>query len=227
MEKQLLQVRAFQTAFNAPMPEKPTLLDTKRAKLRQKLLQEEVTEIKKALEMEDGLDKLESISDGIVDALYILYGTAHEYGIADRLGILFDEVHNANMRKLGADGKPIYREDGKVIKPEGWTPPNLKAILNRRFHLYNGDNATFADDLKAIQEAEVRKFNKTVEREIFKRLKWYDKILARIAQAFSWVSSILESPIKKKIKVISSTDVNYRGVVEIDIYGEKSEIVDY
>jgi predicted HAD superfamily Cof-like phosphohydrolase len=227
MEKQLLMVRAFQTAFDAPMPEKPTRLDEKRAKLRHKLLQEEVTEIKKALAIEEDLDALEAISDGIVDAMYILLGTAHEYGIGDRLPLMFDEVHNANMRKLGEDGKPIYRKDGKVMKPEGWTPPNLKSILNRKFHLYNSDNATFADDLREIQEAETKRFNKSVEKLIFKKLKWYDRILPFIAKPFGWIARKLEAPVKKKVKVITSVDDSYRGVVEIEIYGERFEVVDY
>lgn len=228
MEKQLLQSRAFQTAFDAPMPEKPTLLDEKRAKLRQKLLQEEVTEIKQAFQMEGSeLDKLEAISDGIVDVLYIAFGTAHEYGIADRLPLMFDEVHNANMRKLGPDGKPIYRKDGKVLKPEGWTPPNLKVLLSRKFHLYSDDNATFANDLKAIQAAESKKFNKEVEREIFKRLKWYHRILPRTAQFLEWIARGLERSTKKRVNVIVSTDDNYRGFAEVEVYGEKSQIVDY
>lgn len=222
-----MQVRAFQEAFNAPMPEKPTRLEEKRAKLRHRLLQEEVTEIKKALAIENDLDAMEAISDGIIDAMYILLGTAHEYGIGDRLSIMFDEVHSANMRKLGEDGKPIYRKDGKVLKPEGWRPPNLKSILNRSFHLYNDKNATFADDLKAIQELEARKFNKAVERQIFKSLKWYDRILPRMAQAFSWLADKMESPVKKKVTVITSTDSHYRGVAQIEVYGEKTEIIDY
>lgn len=236
MEKQLLQVRAFQTAFNAPMPEKPTLLVNERAKLRQRLLQEEVTEIENAiksaqeigvLEYDKSLEVLESISDGIVDAMYILLGTAHEYGIADRLPLMFDEVHDANMRKLGPNGKPAYREDGKVMKPEGWTPPNLKVILNRKFHLYSDDNATFGKDLRAIQEAETKRFHREVERQIFKRLKWYDRILPRIAQAFEWVSNKLEAPTKRKVRVVTSTDDSYRGVAEIEVYGERFEVVDY
>ncbi len=209
------------------MPEKPTLLDNKRANLRQKWLQEEVTEIKKALKNPHELEALESISDGIVDAMYILLGTAHEYGIADRLPLMFDEVHDANMRKLGPDGKPIYRKDGKVMKPEGWSPPNLKVILNRKFHLYSDDNATFNKDLVAIQEAETKRFHKQVEREIFKRLKWYDRILPRIAQAFEWVAKKLEAPTKKKVRVVTSTDDSYRGVAEIEVYGERFEVVDY
>lgn len=227
MERQLMQTRAFQSAFNAPMPEKPTMLDNKRAKLRQKLLQEEVTEIKKALNIEGELEALEAVSDGIVDAMYILLGTAHEYGVADRLCLMFDEVHSANMRKLGEDGKPIYRHDGKVLKPEGWTPPNLKTILSRRFHLYSDKNATFSDDLKAIQEAEDKMFEIKVEREIFRRLKWRHRILPRIASCLEKFASFLERPTSRKITVIRSIDKSYRGVVEIEVYGERSEVTDY
>jgi predicted HAD superfamily Cof-like phosphohydrolase len=227
MERQIMQVRAFQTAFDAPMPEKPTLLDPKRAKLRHKLLQEEVTEIKKALLIEDELEALEEISDGIVDSMYTLLGTAHEYGVADRLALMFDEVHNANMRKLGEDGKPIYRKDGKVIKPEGWTPPNLKTILNRKFHLYNDDNATFADDLQAIKAAEDKRFEKKVERAIFKRLKWYHRILPRVASWLEKFAHFIERPTSKRITVVRSIDNSYRGVVEIEVYGEKTEVTDY
>jgi predicted HAD superfamily Cof-like phosphohydrolase len=227
MERQILQVRAFQTAFDAPMPEKPTLLPEKRAKLRHKLLQEEVTEIKKSLTIENELEGLEAVSDGIIDAMYILLGTAHEYGIADRLPLMFDEVHNANMRKLDENGKPIYRKDGKVLKPEGWSPPNLKIILNRKFHLYSESHATFAADLQAIREAEAKKFNKEVESAIFRRLKWYHRILPRISQVFEWAAKKLEAPTKKHVKVIMSTDKSYRGVAEIEVYGERSEIVDY
>jgi len=220
MEKQLLQLRAFQTAFNAPMPEKPTMLDSKRAHLRQRLLQEEVTELKKA-------ETLEDVSDAIIDSMYILLGTAHEYGIADRLSLMFDEVHSANMRKLGDDGKPIYRKDGKVLKPEGWMPPNLKTILSRRFHLLNSNNATFAEYLQAINEAENKMWEKKVERAVFRRMKWYDRILPKVASWFEKFAHFLERPIQKKIKVTRSTDNAYRGVVEIEIYGEKTEVVDY
>jgi hypothetical protein len=173
-----------------------------------------VTEIKKSLTIENELEGLEAISDGIIDAMYILLGTAHEYGIADRLPLMFDEVHNANMRKLDENGKP-------------WSPPNLKIILNRKFHLYSESHATFAADLQAIREAEAKKFNKEVESAIFRRLKWYHRILPRISQVFEWAAKKLEAPTKKHVKVIMSTDKSYRGVAEIEVYGERSEIVDY
>jgi predicted HAD superfamily Cof-like phosphohydrolase len=213
MEKQLLQVRAFQTAFNAPLPEKPAMLDNKRAQFRQKLLQEEVTELKKATD-------LEGVADAICDILYVTYGTAHEYGMADRLSFMFDEVHASNMRKMGEDGKPIYQKSGKVAKPEGWTPPNLLTLLNRRYHLFNDENATFAESLQAMNEAESQRWNKYVESEIFKRLSWFDRQKSRFA---SW----LERPIKKKISINNSYDDSYRGTVVITVDGVKTELVDF
>jgi predicted HAD superfamily Cof-like phosphohydrolase len=213
MEKQLLQTRAFQTAFGAPMPEKPTMLDEDRAKLRQKLLQEEVTELKKS-------DNLEDVADALCDILYIAYGTAHEYGMADRITLMFDEVHKANMAKLGEDGKPIYRKDGKVLKPEGWSPPNLKSILSRRFHLFNSDNATFAESLQAINEAENSRWINRVKAELMGRLKWYDKILAGISKR-------LEKSVKKRVSVTMDVDEAYRNRATIKTYGKESEIIDY
>jgi predicted HAD superfamily Cof-like phosphohydrolase len=69
------------------------------------------------------------VADAIADCLYILYGTALEWGLGDKLPVIFDEVHRSNMSKLGADGKPIYREDGKILKGENYTPPQIKDIV--------------------------------------------------------------------------------------------------
>lgn len=213
MEKQLLQVRAFQSAFDAPLPDKPTMLSEDRARLRNNLLQEEVRELKKS-------DNLEDVADAICDILYVTIGTAHEYGMGDRLSFMFDEVHAANMRKMGADGKPIYKKNGKVDKPEGWSPPSLLTILNRKYHLFSGDNATFADSLQAINKAEQKRWNEHVEAEIMKRLSWFDRMKSRFA---SW----LERPIKKKISVNSSFDEAYRGAVVITVNGKETELVDF
>jgi predicted HAD superfamily Cof-like phosphohydrolase len=213
MEKQLLQVRAFQTAFGAEMPEKPTMLEEKRAKLRQRLLQEEVTELKKAEDMED-------VADALGDILYIAFGTIHEYGLADRIIFIFDEIHKANMAKLGEDGKPIYRKDGKVLKPEGWRPPNLKPILSRRYHLFNSDNATFAESLQAINEAENSRWLNTVKSEMMKNLKWYDRILAGISKR-------LENSVKKRVSVKLDVDEAYRNRATMTMYGKTTELIDY
>lgn len=205
MEKQIMQTRAFQTAFGAPMPDKPTMLDDDRAKLRDKLLKEEVTELRKA-------ETLEDVSDAIIDSMYILLGTAHEYGIADRLEMMFDEVHKANMRKLGEDGKPIYRKDGKVLKPEGWTPPNLKFILNRRFHLLKkaeGDFVEdFSDQIAAIAKAKQDAWNSRVDAEILKHLGWFNRL------RFKMIGRI-EDSIKETVDVKVSTDDFFRRTMTI------------
>jgi predicted HAD superfamily Cof-like phosphohydrolase len=214
MEKQLLQVRAFQTAFGAPMPEKPTMLDQERAKLRQDLLEEEVDELANA-------EDLEGVSDAICDILYIALGTAHEYGIADRLTLMFDEVQRSNMAKLGEDGYPCYREDGKVLKPEGWTPPNLKLILNRRFHLFKDDNAEFKDVLDEITKKENERWNDIVEREVMQRLNWWDRLKAKLAAS-------LEKGVKKNVEISFGRDNSFRRTVKIKAYNnDLEEIVEH
>jgi predicted HAD superfamily Cof-like phosphohydrolase len=69
------------------------------------------------------------IADAIIDQMYLLIGYAINLQIEDKLEALFDEVHRSNMSKLDKDGNPIYREDGKVMKGENYSKPNLKDIL--------------------------------------------------------------------------------------------------
>jgi predicted HAD superfamily Cof-like phosphohydrolase len=69
------------------------------------------------------------VADAITDCFYILIGTAIEYGIADKLPQLFDEVHKSNMSKLDENGNPIYREDGKVMKSNNYKSPNISDII--------------------------------------------------------------------------------------------------
>jgi predicted HAD superfamily Cof-like phosphohydrolase len=127
MEKQIKQVQAFYEAFNVPTPETMRYLHKERALLRHKLLQEEVGELLDASMSSQGT--LVDVADAITDCFYILIGTAIEYGIAEKLPALFDEVHSSNMSKLGENGKPMYREDGKVMKGPDYRKPNLKNIV--------------------------------------------------------------------------------------------------
>jgi predicted HAD superfamily Cof-like phosphohydrolase len=127
MEKQIKQVQAFYEAFNVPTPETMRYLHKERALLRHKLLQEEVGELLDASMSSQGT--LVDVADAITDCFYILIGTAIEYGIAEKLPALFDEVHLSNMSKLGENGKPMYREDGKVMKGPDYRKPNLKNIV--------------------------------------------------------------------------------------------------
>jgi predicted HAD superfamily Cof-like phosphohydrolase len=127
MEKQIKHVEAFYKAFDMPLPETMRFLHKERALLRHKLIQEEVGELLEASISSQGT--LVDVADAITDCFYILIGTALEYGIADKLPALFDEVHESNMSKLDENGKPIYREDGKVMKSTRYKKPNLKSIV--------------------------------------------------------------------------------------------------
>lgn len=127
MEKQIKHVEEFYRAYNIPIPEGMRFLHKERALLRHKLIQEEVGELLEASMSSQGT--LVDVADAITDCFYILIGTALEYGIADKLPALFDEVHSSNMSKLDENGKPIYREDGKVMKGPEYKKPNLKDII--------------------------------------------------------------------------------------------------
>lgn len=127
MEKQIKHVEEFYRAYNIPIPEGMRFLHKERALLRHKLIQEEVGELLEASMSSQGT--LVDVADAITDCFYILIGTALEYGIANKLPALFDEVHSSNMSKLDENGKPIYREDGKVMKGPGYKKPNLKDII--------------------------------------------------------------------------------------------------
>lgn len=125
MEKQIQQVLAFHQAYNIPFNVALSHVPDELAELRRRLIEEEAHEL--AMGHSDA-DIIE-IADGVIDCMYILIGTAHTYGFADKLTALFDEVHRSNMSKLGEDGKPILREDGKVLKGPNFTKPQLYDIL--------------------------------------------------------------------------------------------------
>jgi len=118
-------VKEFHIAFGQRVAEKPELPDMEERELRGKLLTEEFREY---IEAENDNDIVE-IADALADIVYIACGTALSYGIP--LDKVFKEVHRSNMAKL-VDGKVLRREDGKIMKPEGWTPPNVKKILEKK-----------------------------------------------------------------------------------------------
>ena len=76
-------------------------------------------------------DDLVEVADALGDMLYILCGTIIEHGMQDKIEDVFNEIQRSNMSKLGADGKPIYREDGKVLKGPSYFKPNIKEILEK------------------------------------------------------------------------------------------------
>lgn len=125
MEKQIEQVLEFYKAFKHPIANAPKFMEMDRAIMRHRILDEEVVELFEA----SAQGNIVEVADAITDCFYILIGTAIEYGIADKLPRLFDEVHRSNMSKLDDDGNPLYREDGKVLKSNNYNPPNLKDIV--------------------------------------------------------------------------------------------------
>lgn len=117
MKKQIKMVQEFHERFGHPVGEVLTELDEKRVEFRADLMAEEVREYRHAKTYIDQID-------AIVDLLYFAYGTLVEMGIRDTTAEkCFQLVHDANMAKLGPDGKPIYNERGKVMKPQGWIGP--------------------------------------------------------------------------------------------------------
>lgn len=125
MNKQIEQVKKFHQAFGHPVRQKPTFLSEERVEMRIDILKEEIAELEDAMLEQD----IVSVADAIIDSMYILIGHALEYGFAHRLEECFDEVQRSNMSKLGADGLPIYREDGKIMKGPNYSPPNLAGII--------------------------------------------------------------------------------------------------
>ena len=122
-------VADFHRAFNLPMRQSPSAdVDKSLAKLRVALLQEEVGEFITASEKGD----LVAIADALADIAYVVYGTALTYGID--LDSALREVHRSNMSKLGGDGKPLLRGDGKVIKSERYFPPDISSVLSTQGH---------------------------------------------------------------------------------------------
>ena len=117
-------VKDFHVAFGQRVGEKPELPEPEERSLRIKLLTEEFAEYTEA-EIEHDLVE---IADALADIIYIACGTAISYGIP--LDEIFNEVHRSNMAKL-VDGKVLRREDGKIQKPEGWTAPDIKNILDK------------------------------------------------------------------------------------------------
>lgn len=124
MNKQIKQVEEFHETFGQLINKTPKIPKEKICSLRHDLLLEEVYELNDGLIERD----MVKISDGIVDCLYILFGTINSLGLQDVIEKMFDEVHASNMSKL-EDGEVLYREDGKILKGKNYFKPDLKQFL--------------------------------------------------------------------------------------------------
>lgn len=128
MKKRIAAVHEFHTAFKLGIKNLPTAnIGEDRNKLRFELMKEENEEYFEAAQNND----LVEVADALGDMLYILCGTIIEHGMQDKIEEVFNEIQRSNMSKLGADGKPIYREDGKVLKGPNYFKPHIKEILDK------------------------------------------------------------------------------------------------
>jgi len=128
MKNKLKAVEIFHNAFGITNRETPiAFTNDKEIKLRFDLMAEENEEYFEAAKNND----LVEVADALGDMLYILCGTMLSHGMQDKIEAVFNEIQRSNMSKLGADEKPIYREDGKVMKGPNYFKPDIKSILNK------------------------------------------------------------------------------------------------
>jgi len=126
MKNKLASVEKFHRAFGLGVADRPLAsLEGSKIALRHNLMAEENNEYLEAANNGD----LVEVADALGDMLYILCGTILEHGMQDVIEDVFAEIQSSNMSKLGADGKPIYREDGKVLKGPSYFKPNIKKHL--------------------------------------------------------------------------------------------------
>ena len=117
------RVKKFMETFGQEIKEKASFPNDKITSLRYDLIKEELDEFKEAIDKKD----IKEVADALTDILYVTYGAGHAFGID--LDKCFEEVQNSNMSKLGNDGKPIYNENGKVMKGPNYFKPNLSKFV--------------------------------------------------------------------------------------------------
>lgn len=130
MQKQLNQLIEWHKKFEVPYKTKPDPFDdsdeeTALIKLRARIMKEEISEWHDSALYNEDVDKR---AKELADILYTVFGTIITEGLQDQIERVFDEVHKSNMSKLGADGKPIKRPDGKVLKGPNYQEPDLSFI---------------------------------------------------------------------------------------------------
>jgi len=127
MKNKLKAVQEFHEVFGLDFEQEPTAtLPISKLKLRFDLMAEENEEYLEAAKENDIVE----VADALGDMLYILCGTILEHGMQHKIEEIFNEIQRSNMSKLGADGKPIYREDGKVLKGPNYFKPNILKIVS-------------------------------------------------------------------------------------------------
>ena len=128
MQRKIASVELFHKSFGLGVSHSMKAdLGVAKNKLRFNLMDEENKEYFEAAQNND----LAEVADALGDMLYILCGTILEHGMQYKIEEVFEEIQRSNMSKLGKDGKPIYREDGKVLKGPKYFKPNIQAILDK------------------------------------------------------------------------------------------------
>ena len=117
-------VKKFMQTFGQEVKDKSEFPNDKIVTLRYDLILEELNELREAIDQKD----LKEVADALTDILYVTYGAGHAFGI--NLDKCFEEVQNSNMSKLGDDGKPIYNEQGKVMKGPKYFKPDLSKFVS-------------------------------------------------------------------------------------------------
>ena len=117
------KVKTFMSTYGQDVKVKASFPEKKILQLRIDLIEEELNELKEAINNND----IVGVADALTDILYVTYGAGHSFGV--NLDQCFEEVQRSNMSKLGENGKPIYNESGKVMKGPNYFVPNLKKII--------------------------------------------------------------------------------------------------
>ena len=117
------KVKNFMMAFGQEVKSEPSFSNEKINELRYNLIKEELDELKIAMDNKDLLE----VADALTDILYVTYGAGVAFGLDS--DACFNEVHNSNMSKMDTNGKPIYNENGKVMKGPNYFKPNLSKFL--------------------------------------------------------------------------------------------------
>ena len=128
MQDTINKVKEFHEVFGLEFHEEPTVnISDRIIELRHRLMQEENDEYLEAAKSQD----LTLIADALGDKLYILCGTIIAHGLQYKIEEVFSEIHRSNMSKLDEEGKPIYRDDGKIMKSKKYFLPDIKSILKK------------------------------------------------------------------------------------------------
>ena len=127
MKKQIKHVCKFHDSFGIKNNNNPTEnISYDVVLLRHRLMAEENDEYLEACKNGDIIE----IADALGDMMYILCGTILSHGLQDKIEDIFEEIQASNMSKLGSDGKPIYRSDGKIMKGPNYFKPDIKSIIS-------------------------------------------------------------------------------------------------